>query len=128
MLTEEDKTQIRKEHRALLEKRMHETEDIVTDQEMVEHSKIIDDEVKEIQREEEDRFYADKPDYVKVKDRQGNARWMLKSEFEQKRYRKYRVRKKRTHRKSKRVLERLSVVLIILAMIIIAVVAYRIVT
>ena len=128
MLTEEDKERIRKEHRTLLEKRQHELEGQVAEQEMTQHSKLTDEEVSEIQREEEDKFYTNKPEYVKVKDRHGNVRWMLKSEFEQKRYKKYRVRKKRTHRTSKKILERLSVVLIILAMIVIAIVAYRIVT
>jgi adenine specific DNA methylase Mod len=125
LLTEEEKDRIRKEHRALLEKRQHELEQQVTAREQSEHEKETQGEAEEVVRAEEDKFYANKPDYVKVRDHQGNVRWMPKSEFEQKRYRKVKVRKKRTHRGSRRILERISVVLIVLAMIVIAIIAYR---
>ena len=125
MITEEEKERIRKEHRALLEKRQQELEHQVTAQEQSEHDKLVKDELETVIHEEEDKFYQDKPDYIKVKDRQGNIRWMLKSEFDQKRYRKHKVRKKRTHRSSKKILEKVSVVLIVLAMIVISIILYR---
>jgi hypothetical protein len=125
LLTEEEKERIRKDHRAQLEKKHRDIEGRVVEQEQMTVDKAVEDEIAAIHREEEDRFYKDKPDYVKVKDRYGNVRWMTKSEFEEKRYRKYKVRKKRKHRSSRKILERLSVILIIVAMIIIAIVAYR---
>lgn len=96
--------------------------------ETVDADKSVAEETNAILREEEAKFYSDKPDYIKVKDRHGNVRWMLRSEFEQKRFQKYKVKKKRKHRSSRKLLERLSVILIILAMIIIAIVAFRTVT
>jgi hypothetical protein len=128
LLTEEEKGRIRREHRSLLEKRQHDLENQVFQKEQTERDKAVEEETQAIIREEEDKFYQDKPEYVKVKDRNGNVRWILKSEYEQKKYRKYKVRKKRTHRSSKKLLERLSVLLIIVAMIIIAIIAYRAVT
>lgn len=125
MLTEEEKERIRQEHRSVLERRHRDLEQQVTKREAEGSDKTVKDETAAIISEEEDKFYRDKPDYIKVKDRNGNIRWMLKSEFERKRYRKYKVRKKRTHRTSKKILERLSVLLIIVAMIIIALIAYK---
>ena len=125
MLTEEEKEQIRKDHRAQLVKKHKDIEGQIVEQQQVTTDKAIEEEIAAIHREEEDKFYQEKPDYIKVKDRYGNARWMTKSEFKEKRYRKYKVRKKRKHRSSKKILERLSVVIIIVAMIIIAIVAYR---
>jgi len=127
LLTEEEKERIRQEHRILLAKRMQLQGEPVSS-EPVETDRSDAEETNAILREEEDKFYGDKPDYVKVKDRHGNVRWMLRSEFEQKRFRKYKVRKKRKHRSTRKLLERLSVILIILAMIIITIVALRTVT
>ncbi len=112
----------------MLEKQQHELEGKVVEQIDQAHEDSVQEAREAIIREEEEKFFQGKPDYVQVKDKNGNTRWMLKSEFNKKSYRKHKIRKKRTHRKSRRVLERLSVVLIIVAMIIIAIIAYRSVT
>ncbi len=128
LLQEKEKERIRHEHRALLEKQQHELEGKVAEQQHLAHEDSVHEERESIVREEEEKFYQDKPDYISVKDKNGNIRWMLKSEFSKKRFRKHKIKKKRTHRKSRRILERLSVVFIIIAMVIIAIIAYRSVT
>ena len=125
LLPEEEKERIRREHRAMLEKQQHELEGKVAEKQHLAHEDSVQEEREAIVREEEEKFYQDKPEYIRVKDKNGDIRWMLKSEFSKKRYRKHKIKKKRTHRKSKRLLERLSVVLIIIAMLIIAIIAYR---
>ncbi|MBL7191609.1 hypothetical protein ISS30_07915 [bacterium] len=127
MLTEQEKNRIKQEHCDYLERRHQELIRRIEDEKNIQREKELQEEYERIREEEEDKLYQDNSDYVKYISHDGKPKWILREDFEKKRYKRRRVRKKHKRSLKKTLIVKGSTIFIILIMIITAVLAFRLV-
>lgn len=128
MLTEEEKNRIRQEHWDFLERRHLELTKRLEAGERIRREREYSEEMMRIKEEIEDEVYKDNPDYIKYVSHSGTTKWILREDFEKKRYRRRKIRKKHKSSLKRKLLEKGSMALIIVLMLVTMYIAFKLVS